>query len=175
MTMTCTLTATVEALRHPIVIIGYGNPLRRDDSIGLRVVTEVARWGLPNVRSLTSQQLTPELAEALAEAEVAIFVDARHSADPEEVTVVSLQPNAPGTPQSPFSSPGHTSHPSALLALTQVVYGHVPQAWWVQVPAADFGIGEQTSAIAEQGISDALEKIETLIRTHSHPHLTPST
>jgi len=61
------------------LIIGYGNTLRGDDGAGPRVAEVVAGWSLPNVRAISAAQLTPELAEALAGAEVVIFVDAQVS------------------------------------------------------------------------------------------------
>jgi hydrogenase maturation protease len=59
-----------------ILVIGYGNSLRSDDEAGCRVADLVASWELPYVRSLTVHQLTPELAEPIAQSELTIFVDA---------------------------------------------------------------------------------------------------
>jgi Ni,Fe-hydrogenase maturation factor len=58
-------------------VIGYGNTLRTDDGVGPYVATAVASWGLPGVVSVGVHQLTPELSELLASAELAVFVDAR--------------------------------------------------------------------------------------------------
>src|SRR5690242_2835552 len=58
------------------VVIGYGNDIRGDDAAGPLAARAVAAWGAPGVRALAAHQLTPELAEALAAAELAIFVDA---------------------------------------------------------------------------------------------------
>ncbi len=170
--MNCALSATVQALRHPILVIGYGNQLRSDDAIGPRIADEVAIWGMPNVRSLTVQQLTPELAETLSEVEIAIFVEACRREDLDQVQVLSLQPPSPQPAGTTTPSLEHTSDPNDLLALTQAVCNRAPRAWWVQVPAVDFCLGDQVSAIAEQGITEALEEIDTLIRTCSHSNPT---
>ncbi len=58
-------------------MIGYGNTLRSDDGVGPRVAMAVASWGWPGLKAIAVHQLTPELAEPLAAAELAIFVDAR--------------------------------------------------------------------------------------------------
>ena len=168
--MTCSLPATVQSLQHPIVVIGYGNSLRRDDAIGPRIAEEVARWGVPNVRSLSLHQLTPELAETLSTAEMVIFVDACHTKVSQEVKVFPIQPPRPETARLAPPTLDHTGDPIILLALTRAVYGRVPRAWWMQVPAVDFDMGEQLSAIAQQGMADALEAMDRLIRSHSHPH-----
>jgi Ni,Fe-hydrogenase maturation factor len=55
------------------LVIGYGNSLRGDDSIGIKVAQIVADWHLPKVRSLSPHQLTPELAAELAQVDLAIF------------------------------------------------------------------------------------------------------
>jgi hypothetical protein len=56
------------------LVIGYGNSLRGDDSIGIKVAQMVADWHLPKVRSLSSHQLTPELAAELAQVDLTIFI-----------------------------------------------------------------------------------------------------
>ena len=57
-----------------ILVIGYGNELRRDDGLGPRVAASLAG---PGVRALAVRQLTPELAEEVATARLVVFVDAR--------------------------------------------------------------------------------------------------
>ena len=58
------------------LVIGYGNELRRDDGLGPQAARAVAGWGMPGVLALSCHQLTPELAEIVADAEEALFIDA---------------------------------------------------------------------------------------------------
>lgn len=165
--MNCNLTAKLQSLRHSVAVIGYGNELRSDDAIGPQVARAVEGWGVPSVHSLAVHQLTPELAETLAETDMAIFVDA--CADPAEkgVRVVPLEPAGAGA-----SIGGHTSDPRTLLALAGLLYGRAPQAWLVTVPGVNFDLGEALSPVAENGMADALEEIDYLIRnggTGSNP------
>ncbi|MEO0534314.1 MAG: hypothetical protein AAF215_10670 [Cyanobacteria bacterium P01_A01_bin.123] len=51
------------------------------------------------------------------------------------------------------------------MALTRSVYGHCPQAWWVEVPASDFTSAHNLSALAKRGGGNALQAIEALIDT----------
>lgn len=157
------------ALPYSILIIGYGNQLLCDDAIGPRIADEVAIWRIPNVRSLTVQQLTPELAEELAKTESVIFVDAWRSNNVQTVRVTPIEAVGSETTGSTVPASGHTCDPRSLLALTHSVYGHHPQAWWVEVPAVEFAVGEHLSNTAEQGITEALEAIQDLIRTKLHP------
>jgi hydrogenase maturation protease len=140
-----------------ILVIGYGNTLRSDDGAGPRVAMAAASRELPGSTAIAVQQLTPELAQPLAAAELAIFVDARRADRGEAVEVRPLEPASPGW------STGHTSDPRSVLALTREIYGRHPRAWLVSVPAADFSLGEGLSATAERGAEEALERVTALI------------
>ena len=59
-----------------LLVIGYGNTLRRDDGVGPKLADAVAALGLTGVRTLACALLTPELAEAVSQAQRVIFVDA---------------------------------------------------------------------------------------------------
>jgi hydrogenase maturation protease len=139
-----------------ILVIGYGNTLRADDGVGQRVALAASAWDRPGLAALAVHQLTPELAEPLATAELALFVDAR-LAGGEAVELLPLDPSQSG------GLTGHASDPRCLLALTRALYGRHPRAWLIAVPAADFSLGEGLSAAAERGAEDALERIAALI------------
>lgn len=141
-----------------ILVIGYGNPLRSDDSAGLRAAAAVEGWALPGVRAIAAQQLTPELAEPLSAVRLVIFVDARH-ADPGEP--VQVRPIEPEVIASTF---GHACNPQWLLAFAQAAFGSHPRAWLVTVPATDFAGGEGLSPTAQRGLVAALETIAILLR-----------
>ena len=59
-----------------LLVIGYGNSLRRDDGVGPRVAEAIEELQLPGVRTLVCQLLTPEFADPIARARRVIFVDA---------------------------------------------------------------------------------------------------
>lgn len=51
----------------PRLILGYGNSLRSDDGFGWKGATALEQdLSSPNVKVVAAQQLTPELAEAVA-------------------------------------------------------------------------------------------------------------
>lgn len=141
------------------LIIGYGNTLRSDDGAGRRVAEIVASWQLPDVRSLSVHQLTPELSADLAEVELAIFVDA----------AVSSPENSPQMQLMAIKASygeqlrGHHTDPRSLLALAETLYDHAPDAWWLLIPSLNLDFGEQFSEITNQGIVTALDKIRQII------------
>ena len=115
------------------------------------------RLGAAGRAALAVHQLTPELAEPLAAARLALFVDARLAAEGEAVRVRPLEP------VEPRATLGHASDPRALLALARAVYGHCPRAWSITVPATDLSLGERLSPTAERGMEDALREIGILV------------
>jgi hydrogenase maturation protease len=142
-------------------VIGYGNTLRGDDGIGPYVAETVAGWQRPGVRSLAVQQLTPELAEPLANAGLAIFVDVRSASEDDAVRLQCLAPV-----EATFTL-GHASDPQYLLRLARTLYGRSPPAWWVLVPGTSYALREGLSAVAARGMETALHEIGLLIDRHA--------
>ena len=138
-----------------ILVIGYGNTLRSDDGVGPRVAEAVDAMGLPGVCTMTCQQLSPEHAAPIAQADRVIFVDASVEA-PREVRVREL---APGTTTQLMA---HAADPQTMLALARDVFGHAPRAWWLTIPAVELGFGETLSTEAQHGIKAALNTIKKL-------------
>ena len=139
------------------VVIGYGNELRGDDGVGAAVARAVAAWQLPEVRVIVEQQLLPELAAILADAEFAIFVDAEPPGGVPQVGVQALNPH----PQA--SSLAHTGDAASLLALAEAVFGHAPPAYLITIPTTTFELGEQLSPLTQAGMRVALGWIRPLL------------
>jgi len=143
----------------PILVIGYGNTLRRDDGLGPLAADLVAARGWPGVSSLSVHQLLPELADPIASARLVVFVDIRIADDHDAVRVEPIRPRAGrGGPTA------HESNPASLLAMARAVFGRCPEAWLVSVPASDLGLGEGLSPQANRGLDDALTVIEQLLQ-----------
>lgn len=140
-----------------ILLIGYGNELRGDDAIGPRVADAVRRWSLEGVRTFALHQLTPELADPIAKARAAIFVDASVIRGDNQVRVSPIEASQPAEMIT------HILNPAELLALAQAVFGRSPPAWLVTVPAANLEFGDRLSLLAERGIAGALLEIRRLI------------
>ena len=146
-----------------LVVIGYGNTLRRDDAVGYQIARYAERLWSPRLRAIALQQLTPEVAAELAEADRAIFVDARPAASALPVCAEEIEP-----PEQGSASLVHAITPRFLLGLCQALYGRSPRSWMIAVPALDFRFGEELSAIAQEGVPQALAVIETLLAGRLH-------
>jgi len=151
--MSETTAATIDT---ELLVIGYGNTLRQDDSVGPRVAERIEALHLPGVRTLICGQLSPEHAESIAHARVTVFVDAVKGAPRH----VRLQPVKPGKSTQLMA---HAAEPATMLALARDVYGHAPQAWMVPIPALRMGFGTNISVTAQRGIDDATRTITRFV------------
>ena len=138
-----------------LLVIGYGNTLRRDDGVGPKVADAVAELALPGVRALAYPLLTPELADPVSRARVVVFVDAAVDA-PREVQLRKL------VPADTSQIMAHAASPATLLALARDVFGHAPDAWLLTIPAENMNIGEELSAFTCRGLEKAVEEIRNL-------------
>ena len=140
-----------------ILVIGYGNTLRGDDGVGPRVAEAVGKLNLPGVQTLNCPLLTPELADPIARAAKVIFVDAAVDA-PFAVQWRKLEPNETSQLMA------HAADPRTMLALARDVFGRVPEAWWLTIPAVDLGFSEEFSPAVQRGFAEAMEKIQAFCR-----------
>ncbi len=138
-----------------MLVIGYGNTLRSDDGVGVRVTEAVEALKLPGVRTLICQQLSPEHAEMISQAARVVFVDAAVDAP----TIVHLRELAPGETTQLMA---HAADPRTMLALARDIFGHAPQAWWLTIPVVNLEFGEELSPEAKRGFVEAIEKIRSL-------------
>lgn len=143
------------------LVIGYGNDLRRDDGVGRRLAEKINALRLSEVVVYSVHQLTPELAEPLGKASLAVFLDARLPNENETGTV-HVEPI--GVDARVLTGGfGHFGDPRQLLRLTHLLYGRVPQAWRVTLPACDFDFGEALSETASDGLRRAVGIVVRLL------------
>lgn len=135
------------------LLVGYGNECRGDDGLGPTVARLVDAMGLPEVSVLAVHQLTPELAEPLAAAGRAVFVDARAAPRHSPITVERLEAACAATVLT------HSCRPADLLALCQLLYGHSPPAWLVTIAGSRFDPGDSLSRHARRRADQAAEML----------------
>lgn len=118
-----------------------------------------ALQGDSRIEIICSQQWTPEFAERISHAELAILVDSSPAIAPGEIRIQSISPDS--------RRPGVTTHslsPAQLLAMAEHVYGHAPaRAFLVTIGAASFAHDRQLSAPVRQAIPAALAQIQGLL------------
>jgi hydrogenase maturation protease len=145
-------------VKSKVLIIGYGNTLRGDDGVGPRVAEAVGGLNLPGVRTLMCPLLTPELADPISRVDRVIFVDAAVDA-PQEVQWRKLQPKESSQLMA------HAADPRTMLALARDVFGHVPEAWWLTIPAVELGFCDQFSPAVRRDFETAVKQIETFCQS----------
>jgi len=156
-----------------VLIFGYGNFDRQDDGVAWHVLAAVARRLGREVPASPDEefpltgdspdfmfelQLTPELAETVAQYDRVCFVDAHTGAVPNEVNVEELTTEFQS---SPFT---HHMTASTLLSFAATLYDARPPAILVSVRGYEFGferaLSECTASLAEEaadGIVDWLK------------------
>jgi hydrogenase maturation protease len=99
-------------------------------------------------------QLAPELAEALVEYDLVVFIDA-HVADAgwDPVHWQEVQPAY----QS--SLVGHHLKPSSVVALAEGLYGRRPKAFVLSIQGDDFDFGESLSAATSARADLAVDRL----------------
>jgi len=156
------------------LIIGFGNPDREDDGIAWQVLVQTARRlnrvipAQPEDGFLPEGeepdlwfvlQLTPEMAETLAQYNRLCFVDAHTGEIPDEIL---FQPVSGSPAASAFT---HHLTPAACLALVQSLYQRSPEAVLLSIRGYSFGFLRQLSPQCEALLLPAVDRLWQWLET----------
>jgi len=138
------------------LILACGNPLRGDDGVGLRIVEELKRvCRSEEIEIAVAQQLLPEMAEQISEAEIVIFVDASVTQEPGSI---AFEPVV--TSEGDSESFTHRLSPQTLLRLAGTLYGRSPaHAFALNVGVGSCELNEGLSEPARSSIPQAVGTI----------------
>lgn len=140
-----------------VLVIGYGNPGRLDDGLGPAFAAQLEQAGLASVTVETDYQLAVEDARAVADHDVAVFVDAS-LAGPEPFLFERIDPK----PDAHFSS--HIVEPGGVLALAEKLFGAGTEAYVLGIRGYEFdAFGETLSERAQANLAAALEFLKRAI------------
>lgn len=140
-----------------VLVLGYGNPGRRDDGLGPALAARIEVAGLPGVETDADYQLTIEDAAAMACFERVLFADASHDAEaPCELR--RLEP----APAIEFSS--HTITAEAVVAICEEHFGPAPEAWMLAIRGYEFDFAEGLTERATHNLDRATAFVHDLIR-----------
>ena len=146
----------------PILVVGYGNPLRTDDGVGPAVASRLtADPRLADVDIRTGHQLTPELALDASRASLLVLVDADAGEPPGEVAVRRLEPTElAGTAWT------HHLDPSGLVGLAHELWGSAPPVVVVSVGPVSLKLGEELTPPVAAAAVRAARLVADIVKTH---------
>jgi hydrogenase maturation protease len=157
----------------PVLVVGYGNPLRSDDGVGPAVVDRLAGDArLAGVDLRAEHQLTPELAFDASRASLLVLVDAGAGEAPGEISVRRIEaPGADGYPVGAGAAgkPGAWTHhldPEGLVGLAWTLWGAAPPVVLVSIGPASLEVGESLSDEVLTAVARAAELVATIIVEH---------
>lgn len=131
------------------LVYGIGNPGRRDDGLGPKLVSLVEAERIENADCDANYQLNIEDALACSHYDAVVFVDASETAAPPfEFTALE--------PVREIAITTHELSPASVLALTEELYARRPRAWLLAVRGYEWDISEGLSPQAEINLSAAL-------------------
>jgi hydrogenase maturation protease len=135
---------------NKVLIIGIGNTLRRDDAIGVVTAERLGETMQgPHVEILIRQQLTPELAQDISEADKVIMIDADQGKTPGEVNERRITPNEGQV----FT---HELDAATLLACSRELYGKCPETFLITVTGESFDFGDRLSPAAAEALPEVI-------------------
>jgi len=146
------------------LLLGYGNPDREDDGVAWHILRALTvRMGLsapdsyeddfpedPQVDFAFYLQLTPEMAEDIAQYEHVCFVDAHTGNIPEEVRLIEVESDFQ---KSPFT---HHLTAQSLLSICETLYKTMPDSVLLSVRGYQLlfsrVLSEQTAALVPEAV-----------------------
>jgi hydrogenase maturation protease len=145
----------VSASGVDVLVIGYGNDMRRDDGAGRWVADQIEMLGRDDIDVRSVTQLSPELALDVSGRSLVVFVDA--SVDAEDLRV---EPVAAAQGAQVMT---HHGDPASLLALVPTVGTMPGAAHLVSIPASDLDLGFSMSPATQSAARQAVDAIVGLI------------
>ncbi len=134
---------------HPeILIIGYGNPGRREDGLGPALAQKIADHSFKHITVDQDYQLNVEHAADVAQSKLTIFIDARVQG---EAAYEFQRLEA----EAPLSFSTHSVSPQAVLFLAQSLFDKTPEAYLLSIR------GYQFNAFGEVLSNAALDNLES--------------
>ncbi len=141
--------------RETVLLLGYGNPGRLDDGLGVALAARVEEAHLPGVTVQSDYQLCLEDAEAAARHHVVIFADAAVTG----VEPFSFERVEP-VPTPSFST--HSLQPGAVLHLAHQLFGASTRGYALGIRG--YAFNEYEESLTEQGQENLAAAVEFITR-----------
>jgi len=143
----------------PILLIGCGNPARRDDGLGPALVQRLA--STPGLEAWWDYQLSIEHAADIAAYELVIIADASETAsEPCELREI--------IPKGVHNYTSHILEPEAVIDLARSTFGWQGHAYVLAIRGYEFDpFVEMLSVKAARNLPPAERQVRELIRRHT--------
>ncbi len=149
-----------------VLIVCYGNPLRRDDGISwyvadrLENLTQYYEERGVKLKVERYIELLPELLETLRDFDTVVFVDAAVDID-SPAKIEELEFDSVEVVGMPYSS--HGLSPPIILKLYEELHGTPPETYVMKIRACDLSLGQGFTDEAIEGARTAIQLLEWLI------------
>ena len=152
-------------IQTSVLILGYGNPDRRDDRVGWYILEKLQSLVPDTVRLETLHQLEIEWAETVKDYDLVIFVDCHISDKDDWKRVMDIEPGYE------VSTVSHQLTPADLLGLCSVLYHQVPKGILYSVKGTNFNFGTELSKKTCKVADEVVEEIAKTIISMKHETL----
>jgi len=133
----------------PVLVVGVGNPTRRDDGIGVELIERLERDRIEGIACDSNFQLNVEDALTWSRHDTVVFVDAAREG-PEPYSFEEIRPALE------IALSTHKMSPQAVLALCHELYDRHPAVHVLAIRGYEWGIEEGLSPGAERNLAAAL-------------------
>ena len=144
-----------------ILVYGYGNPGRQDDGLGNELVSRLEEWvvaeGFVDIAFDSNYQLNIEDADAIAQNDLVIFVDASDE-DIEDFCLSSVD----GKGKLAFTT--HAASPSYIVKLCQELFQKTPSVYLLHIKGYEWAFQEGLSFLAEENLDKALDFMKEMLK-----------
>ncbi len=156
-----------------MLILGFGNTLRRDDGAGAvaaRLLAADARLQREGVEVREAYQLLPEMSLDIAGATLVVLVDADARGLPGSIEIQPIDPETAAREDADArGEPGASSHHvggGELVALAATLTGRAPEAVAIGIGVADLEMGEGLSPAVEAVLPRVVDIVADLVEEH---------
>jgi hydrogenase maturation protease len=139
-----------------ILALALGTTLRGDDGAGLALARGLDDL-LPGLDVLELQELLPEHAEVVSQADGVLFLDASVAGRPGEVRAPRL------APRTARAAVIHALMPEEVLGLARAQYGRCPPAALVTIGGKEFSFGDALSPEVEAALPLARSRAQEMV------------
>jgi hydrogenase maturation protease len=145
-----------------LLLYGYGNPGRQDDGLGNEFIYLIERWiekeGLQNIEVDSNYQLNIEDADAIANKDMVIFIDA--SVEPiEDFVLTRVNPSS-----SRVEFTMHTVSASFILNLCHKIYDRYPVTFLLHIRGYEWEFKEGITAAAQKNLDKAIDFMKGILQ-----------